>query len=107
MKNQCIIKCNSASKLNGCIQREQSKIILALPTNNSIMEVEKTLASGFSCVNTRLSFDTEILMPNSAEVDYRKMNIDESFKAYRRDDFLDRSIITNILKMGENNQYGF
>ena len=31
------IKCNSASKLSGCIQREQSKVILALPTNNSII----------------------------------------------------------------------
>ena len=28
-------KCNSASKLSGCMQREQSKIILAIPTNNS------------------------------------------------------------------------
>ena len=37
-------KCDSASKLSGCIQREQWKIILALPTNNSIMEVfEKAL----------------------------------------------------------------
>ena len=37
-------KCNSASKLSGCIQREQPKVILALPTNNSIMETfEKTL----------------------------------------------------------------
>ena len=36
-------KCNSVSKLCGCIQREQSKVILALPTNNSIMETfEKT-----------------------------------------------------------------
>ena len=26
-------KCNSASKLSSCIQREQSKVILALPTN--------------------------------------------------------------------------
>ena len=42
-------KCNSASKLSGCIQREQSKVILALPTNNSIME---TLTGGFNCVNT-------------------------------------------------------
>ena len=51
-------KCNSASKLSGCIQREKSKVILILPTNNSVMEVfEKTLTGGFSCVNTRLSFD--------------------------------------------------
>ena len=60
--------------------RKQSKVILALPTNNSIMETfEKTLTGGFSCVNTRLAFDTEILMPNLTETDYKKMNNDESF----------------------------
>ena len=49
---------NSASKLSGCIQREQSKNILALPINNAQMEVfEKTLCGGFSSVNTRLSFN--------------------------------------------------
>ena len=78
---------NSASKLSGCIQREQSKIILALPTNNTQMEVfEKTLCGGYSCINNRLSFDTEILMLNLRENDYKKMNIDQSFKAYKRDD---------------------
>ena len=42
-------KCNSASKLSGCIQREQSKIILDLPTNNYVMKVfEETLTGGFS-----------------------------------------------------------
>ena len=56
-------KCNSPSKLSGCIQREQSKIVLALPTNNSIVEIfEKTLTGGFSCVNASLFFDTELLM---------------------------------------------
>ena len=36
---------NSASKLSGCIQREQSKCILALPINNTQMEIfEKTLS---------------------------------------------------------------
>ena len=30
--------------------------------NNSIMEVfEKTIVGGFSCVNTRVPFDTELL----------------------------------------------
>ena len=48
--------CNSASKLSGCIQCEQSKIILALQTNNSVMEIfEKTLTGGFKCINTQLS----------------------------------------------------
>ena len=78
---------NSASKLSGCMQTEKSKIILALPTNNTQMETfEKTVAGGFSCVNTRLLFDTEILMPNLTEKDYRALNIDQSFKAYKRDD---------------------
>ena len=37
------------------------------------MEIfEKTLIGGFSCVNTRLSFDTEILMPILTESDYKK-----------------------------------
>ena len=45
-------KINSASKLSGCIQREQSKCILALPTNNFHVEIfEKALSGGFSCVN--------------------------------------------------------
>ena len=56
-------KINSASKPSSCIQREQSKCILALPTGNCHVEIfEKT--GGFSCVNTRLSFDTELLMSN-------------------------------------------
>ena len=115
-------KCNSASKLSACIQREPSKVILALATNNSIMEIfEKTLTGGFSCVNTRLSFDTELLMPNLTETDYKKMKIDESFKTYKHNDlkviyrikldnensYHERRIITKILKMDENNQYGF
>ena len=113
---------NSASKLSGCIQREQSKVILALPINNTQMEVfEKTLCGGFSCVNNRLSFDTEILMPNLREIDYQKMNVDQSFKAYKRDDlkviyslklhknydFEKKRVIAKILKFDENNQYGF
>ena len=42
---------NSASKLSVCIQREKSKVILALPTNNTQMETfEKAVMGGFSCV---------------------------------------------------------
>ena len=113
---------NSASKLSGCIQREKSKCILALPINNTQMEIfEKTLSGGFSSVNTRLSFDTELLMLNLTQNDYQKMNIDQSFKAFKRDDlkvvyslkldneetFQKKYIITKIIKFDENNQYGF
>ena len=79
-------KISSASKLR-CIQREQSECVLALPTNNCHVEIfEKTLSGDFSCVNTRLSFDTELLMPNLIEKDFNIMNIDQSFKAFKRDD---------------------
>ena len=113
---------NLASKLSGCIQREKSKCIIALPINNVQMEVfEKTICGGFSSVNTRLSFDTEMLMPNLTKKDYDKMTIDQSFKAYKRDDlkvvyslkldgekkFSKKRIISKILKLDENNQYGY
>ena len=66
-------KCNSVSKLSRCIQTEWSKVILALPRNNLIMEIfEKTLTGGFSCINTRLSFDTKLLMANLTNLDDRK-----------------------------------
>ena len=80
-------KIYSASKLSSCIQKEQSKCILALPTNNSQVEIfEKTLSGGFSCVSTCLLFDTELLMPNLIKKDFNKMIIDQSFKAFKRND---------------------
>ena len=58
-------KCNSASTLSGSIERDISKIIISLATNNEYLELfEKTLTGGFSCVNTWLPFDTEILLPH-------------------------------------------
>ena len=45
-------KCNSASTLSGSIERDLSKIIISLPTNNEHVELfQKTLTEGFSCVN--------------------------------------------------------
>ena len=48
MQNECGCnprKINSASKLSGCMQREQSKVIVALPTDNKQMKTfEKTLS---------------------------------------------------------------
>ena len=113
---------NSASKLSGCIQREKSKCIIALPTDNIQMEIfEKTVCGGYSSVNNRLSFDTELLMPNLSKADYDKMNIDQSFYAFKRDDlklgymlklnnysnYKRKRVITKIVKFDENNQYGY
>ena len=51
--------------MSGCIEREISRIILALPTNLEHVEIfEETVTGGFSLVNTRLAFDTQILLPN-------------------------------------------
>ena len=59
------VKCNSASILSACIEREISRVIIALPTSNEAVDIfEKTITEGFSLVNTTLAFDTEILLPN-------------------------------------------
>ena len=51
-------KCNSSSSMSGYIEREMSKIILALPTKLEHVEIfEQTVTGGFSSVNTRLAFD--------------------------------------------------
>ena len=77
-------KCNSASSLSECIERNLSKVIIELPTNKTIIEIfEKTITGDFSCVNTRLGFDTEILMPNYTTAEYDKMTANQSFKSYK------------------------
>ena len=55
-------RCNSASSMSGCIEREMSKIILALPTKYELVEIFEETVIG--CVNTRLAFDSKILLPN-------------------------------------------
>ena len=58
-------KCNSARTLSGCIEREMLRVIIALPTSNVVVDIfEQTITGGFSSVNTRLAFDTEILLTN-------------------------------------------
>ena len=55
-----------ASTLSGCIQRDERKVIIALPTLKNVIEIfEKTLTGCFSSVNIRLAFDIEIPMPNT------------------------------------------
>ena len=56
-------KCNSSSSFSGCVHIDKSKCLIALPTDAEHVRVfEKTLIGGFSCVNTRLVFDTQILL---------------------------------------------
>ena len=64
-------KCNSAISFSGCVHSYKSKCLIALPIEaEHVRDFEKTLVGGFSCVNTRLAFDLQILLP--------KDNIDDS-----------------------------
>ena len=101
-----------------------SKVIIALPTSNESVEIfEQTITGGFSSVNTQLAFNTEILLPNalentdSEEVDNLD-NSDDLRKDYKykicyklkldnEKEYTTKSVITKILKLGENNQYGY
>ena len=115
-------KCNSASILTGCIQRDLPKVIITLPTNLEHAEMfEKTLTGGYSCVNNRLGFDTEVLLPKFTQAEHSKMNIDQSFQAYKNQNYKvgykiklngenkynDYRVISKLIKFEENNQYGF
>ena len=93
-------KCNSASSFSGCVHRDKNKCCIALPTDTEHVRIfEKTLIGGFSCVNTKLAFDTEILLDdNKNEKVLFDLNINGKKQIKR--------ISTKILKMDENNQYG-
>ena len=56
-------KCNSASSFSGCLHRNRSKCNIVLPTDTkSIRIFEKTLIGRYSCVNTRMAFDTDFFL---------------------------------------------
>ena len=107
-------KCNSASSMSGCIEREMSKVILTLPTKYEHVEIfEQTAIGGFSSVNTRMAFDSQTLLPNltnqkKLETDSISKNLNYKvvydLKIY--DEKVKKRIITKILKLDENNQYG-
>ena len=93
-------KCNSASLFNGCVRRDKSKCLIALPTDAENTRVfEKTLTGGFTYINTRLAFDTQILV---AENKNEKVLFDLEIDGKKQT----KRISTKILKMDKNNQYG-
>ena len=83
-----------------------SKIIIALPTNVEHVELfEKTVTGGFSSVNTRLSFDTSILLPKVSN--NRDLNFKVVYDIKNNENIIEsKRVITKILKLDENNQYG-
>ena len=100
--------------MSGCIEREMSKIILALPTKYDHVEIfEETVIGGFSCVNRRLAFDSQILLANLADkidLENNPMNKNFNYKfVYNlkmNNEKTKKRLITKILELDENNQYG-
>ena len=107
-------KCKPASSMSGCIEIEMSKIILALPTKYDHVEIfEETVIGSFSCVNTRLAFDSQILLPNltdKTDLENNPLNKDFNYKIVYNlkinNEKMKKRVITKILKLDENNQYG-
>ena len=60
-------KCNSASTFRGCTESDLSKVIIASPTFNKIVDIfeKKRLTGGLSCIITKVPFDTELLFSNT------------------------------------------
>ena len=93
-------KCNSASSFSGCVHRDKSKCLIALPTDAEHVRVfQKTFICGFSCVNTRLAFETQILL---LDKENEKAIFDSEITGEKQA----KRISTKILKIDENNQYG-
>ena len=95
-------KCTSASSLSGCIHRYLSKEIIALLTQAEVVELfEKTLIGAFSCVNTRLVFDSSTLLPKISQGQYNK-NFKAIYKTKNEEKniFEDKRIVKKIFKNG-------
>ena len=92
-------KCNSASVFSGYVHRNKSKCNIVLTLDAKIVRIfEKTLIGGYSCINTRLAFDTEIVLK---DVENERV----LFTTGRQGEV--KRLSSKIIKMDENNQYGF
>ena len=90
-------KCNSASSFSGCIQRLKSKCCIALPIDAEIVRVfESILKAGYTCVNTQMAFDTDLLV-NDRKTE--KVIFEAPTDELKR-------FSSKIIKTDENNQYG-
>ena len=74
---------------------------------------EETVIGGFNCVNTRLALDSQILLPNLTDkinLENNLMNKDFNYKVVynleMNNEKIKKRVITKILNLDENNQYG-
>ena len=90
-------KSNSTSSFSGCVHRLKSKCKIVLPTGAEILRVfEKTVMGGYSCINTRMAFDNDILLKDTKNEKVLFKTVDGQLKRFS----------SKIIKMDENNQYG-
>ena len=81
----------------GCVQRLKSKCCITLPTDAEIVRIfEKTVMGGYSCVNTRMGFDTDLFLKDTKNEKVLFKTADGQLKRFS----------SKIIKMDENNQYG-
>ena len=102
----CFKKCLSTIEENAIVQVaflvefiETSVVLPSLRTLNIVRAFEKALIGVFSCINTRLAFDTGVLLNDNNE---EKVLFDLDTDGKKQT----RRISYKILKMDENNQYG-
>ena len=107
-------KCNSASTLSCYISREMSRVIITFPTSNEIVDIfEHAFTGSFSSVNTRIAFDTEILLPNTTKGKTDEFNKDYDYKVCyqirlnNEKEYSTKTVITKIVKLDKKNQYGY
>ena len=100
---------NPFNSLSGSIEQDLSKVIIALPTTNEILDIfEQTLTDRFSCVNTHLAFDTKILLPNAPAKANDLLSKDLNYKVFYRlkleedENYVTRRVISKILKLDES-----
>ena len=91
-------KCNSVSALSGYAHRNKSKCNIVLPQNAKVVKLfEKTVIGGYSCINMRLAFETEVF----------SKDLENERVLFTNGQGQVRWFSSKIIKMDENNQYGF
>ena len=73
--------------------------MIALPTEAGHVRVFFSLIGGFSCVNTCLAFDSQILLSSKEN---ERLILDLKINGKEQTE----RISTKLLKMSKNNQYG-
>ena len=112
--------CNSTSKLRGCIERQKSTVIIVMPTNGKIFQVNKKLLTGrFIYINFRLGFDLEVLsgtvittaIKNDNRFIFQSlqvcMKLIYNLKLGNEKSSSQKRITAKIVKLHESNQYGY